>query len=482
MRRQKTLYGRMFGIFFLALTVLFVMIIIFGSYSVRKFCITDAYDSLYESGEHMTALYERTYASENAGELLAEAVDSVSSLEDSIVDIYDKYGANWFHKETVSEPISEAALEQNRTALMDASSGYNENYITSYDANLYSTPIVSIRLAIFAEEEQKGHILITKRLDNYERIMRIFYKRLLLSAAASLLVGTALYLIYYRRIKQDCDMINYAARSFARGDFKARIKIRSDDDVGRLSETFNTMANEIQKYEDTRQSFVANVSHELRSPLTSVQGFVQAILDGAIDEKDQRKYLEIVLGETKRMSSLIGDLLDLSKIESGQFPMNVTDFDITELMRTILINFMTKIEEKHIHVTANIPEDKVTVLADVSRISQVLTNLIDNAVKFCDENGSLKIWTYESDGRIHINISNSGTVISEDDIPYVFDRFFKADKSHNRKAGGTGIGLSIVKNIIQQHGEKIWVNSHHGVGTVFTFTLRIKEGSTENNG
>ncbi len=472
----------MFWIFFLALTVLFVIIMIFGSYSVRQFCVTDAFDSLYESGDYMAAVYEDSYAASDAGEQLADVVDSVSALEESVIDIYDKYGANWFHMETVAEPINHTIIEQNRTALMDASSGYHENYIVSYDANLYSTPIVSIRLALFAEDEQKGHILLTKRLDNYERIMRIFYKRLMLAAAAALLLGAVLYLLYYRRIKRDCDMINYAARSFARGDFKARIKIKSDDDVGRLSETFNTMANEIQKYEDTRQSFVANVSHELRSPLTSVQGFVQAILDGAIDEKDQQKYLEIVLGETKRMSSLIGDLLDLSKIESGQFPMNVTDFDIAELMRTILINFMTKIEDKHINVTANIPEDKVNVLADVSRISQVLTNLIDNAVKFCDENGSLKIWTYESDGRIHINISNSGTVISEDDIPHVFDRFFKADKSHNRKAGGTGIGLSIVKNIIQQHGEKIWVNSHPGVGTVFTFTLRIKEGSTTNNG
>ncbi|MBR4079884.1 MAG: HAMP domain-containing histidine kinase [Christensenellaceae bacterium] len=482
MHRQKTLYGRMFWIFFLALTVLFIMIMIFGSYSVRQFCVRNAFDSLYDSGDYMADVYEEAYAAEDAGERLTDVVDAVSSLEGCVIDIFDKYGANWFHKETVTEAINETMLEQNRSALMDAASGYNENYIVSYDTNLYSTPIVSIRLAIFAQKEQKGHILITKRLDNYERIMRIFYKRLILAGAVSLILASVLYLLYYRRIKRNCDMINFAARSFARGDFKTRIKIKSDDDVGRLSETFNTMANEIQKYEDTRQSFVANVSHELRSPLTSVQGFVQAILDGAIDEKDQQKYLEIVLTETKRMSSLIGDLLDLSKIESGQFPMNVTDFDITELLRTILINFMTKIEDKHINVSANIPEDKVIVLADVSRISQVLTNLIDNAVKFCDENGSLKIWTYDSDGRIHINISNSGTVISEDDIPHVFDRFFKADKSHNRKAGGTGIGLSIVINIIQQHGEKIWVNSHPGVGTVFTFTLRIKEGSTTNNG
>ena len=477
MTRQKTLYGKMFWIFFLTVAVFLALVMIISAYAERQFCIRDAFDSMYETGDYLCKVYADTYAEADAGEKIAEAVHAISALEDSVVDIYDKYGAGWFHIETVSEQMNAEILARNTHALIDPASGYYENYFISYDANIYSTPIVSVRIAIFAEGEGKGHILLTKRLNDYERIMRIFYKRLLLCGIIVLFAGAVLYLLYYRRIKRDCDMINYAARSFARGDFKARIHIKSDDDIGRLSETFNTMANEVQKYEDTRQSFVANVSHELRSPLTSVQGFVQAILDGAIDEKDQQKYLEIVLGETKRMSVLIGDLLDLSKIESGQFPMNVTDFDITELMRTILINFMTKIEDKHINVTANIPEDKVIVLADISRISQVLTNLIDNAVKFCDENGALKIWTYESDGRIHINISNSGTVISEADIPYVFDRFFKADKSHNRKAGGTGIGLSIVKNIIQQHGEKIWVNSHQGVGTVFTFTLRIKEGS-----
>ena len=294
--------------------------------------------------------------------------------------------------------------------------------------------------------------------------------------ALSLIVALALSLLSNNKTKRVLNSINYAARAFARGDFEARVDIKgAPRDLANLADSFNNMAESLQKYESTRQSFVANVSHELKSPLTSIQGFVQGMLDGTIEQKDQPQYLNIVLQETKRMNLLVVDLLDLAKIESGQFPLQMTQFDIAEELRRTLIRFLTKIEDKNIEVIADIPEEKLMVKADQSRIAQVLTNLVDNAVKFCNRNGTLKIWIYEADGRAHVNIANSGAYIPEEDLPYVFDRFFKVDKSHNRKSPGTGIGLSIVKNIIVQHGEKIWVNSRMGTGTVFTFTLRIAQ-------
>lgn len=204
------------------------------------------------------------------------------------------------------------------------------------------------------------------------------------------------------------------------------------------------MAEEIEKYETTRESFVGNVSHELKSPLTSIQGFVQGILDGTIEEQDKNQYLEIVLSETKRMNALIGDLLDLAKFESGQFPMNFTRWDINEVIRQCFINFITKIEDKSLDVTINIPDGKQMVYADKDRIMQVLTNLIDNAVKFCDNKGELKIWTHkDGNGVVQISISNTGKIIPEEDIPYVFDRFFKVDKSHNRKAPARALGFPL---------------------------------------
>lgn len=472
MRRQQTLYGKILLIFLVIMFVAGILIAITSSTAQKRLAVRNAFDNLTSAADYIADIYEESYSQDQAGEDIAAAASAMSALEDVELVLYDKYGVTWFELNNTTEDITRGIAEDNKSQLF---SGEMERSgkIVSYDINFYATPIVSVRIPLTIENVNKGSVLITKRLNEYERMMRIFYKRLILGCVTGMILAILCYGLLYRKMKRDFESINYASRSFARGDFKARVQIKSDDDVGRLAETFNTMAVEMEKYENTRQSFVANVSHELRSPLTSIQGFVQGILDGTIPQEKEKQYLETVLAETKRMTTLIGDLLDLSKIESGQFPLELTSFDITELMRRILINFMTKIDDKRINVSANIPDEKIQVSADSNRIAQVLTNLIDNAVKFCDENGLLKIWTYQSDGRIHINISNTGVLISEEDIPYVFDRFFKADKSHNRKAGGTGIGLSIVKNIIQQHGEKIWVNSRQGMGTVFTFTLRI---------
>ena len=175
------------------------------------------------------------------------------------------------------------------------------------------------------------------------------------------------------------------------------------------------------------------------------------------------------------MNALIVDLLDLVRIESDQFPMDMAVWDINELIRRCIINFIGKIEDKRIDLSVNIPEEKTEVRADMDRITQVITNLLDNAVKFWEEGGTIKIWTYLSDGKVNINISNTGQIIPPEDLKYIFDRFFKVDKSHNRKIPGTGIGLSIVKEIINRHDEKIWVNSQAGMGTVFTFTLSLAD-------
>ena len=195
------------------------------------------------------------------------------------------------------------------------------------------------------------------------------------------------------------------------------------------------------------------------------------MLDRAIEEEDRDKYLEIVLNETKRMNTLISDLLDLAKIESGQFPIELSEFDINEQLRQCIIMFEQRIESKKLDVDINFNEDKMMVWADRDRISQVVTNLVDNAVKFSSEGGSLKIWTTSDDDKVYINIEDSGEGIPKEDEPYIFERFYKADKSHSRNKPGTGIGLSIVKRILTQHGEDISLKNEPGKGTTFTFTL-----------
>ncbi len=458
------------------ITVVTVMILTgMLSLGIRSFNINDTVDNMKQSGWEIDQKYAQLYASGNA-EAIGEDISVLSSFESMDIFLYDKFNALYYSVECDDELLrADAALTaKNNTELLNRDSE-DSGYTSSNESNIYSTPVLSVSVPLKVDGQYKGCVIMHKRLTAYEKTMRVIYKRLIFCMALAIVLAIVITRISYKNTSKTLKDINTAAMAFARGDFSKRVTASGSDEIYTLAETYNTMADELKKYEDTRQGFVANVSHELRSPITSIQGFAQGMLDGTIDESDRNQYLQIVLDESKRMSLLIHDLLDLAKIESGQFPLEMTKFDICEELRRTLINFVTKIDDKNIEVTVDIPDEKKIVLADKRRVEQVLINLIDNAVKFCEKNGTLKIWTYETDGRIHVNISNSGAHIPEEDLPFVFDRFFKVDKSHTKKSPGTGIGLSIVNNIILQHGEKIWVNSRKGTGTVFTFTLRLSE-------
>ena len=222
--------------------------------------------------------------------------------------------------------------------------------------------------------------------------------------------------------------------------------------------------------EESRRSFVANVSHELRSPMTSMKGYVQAMLDGTISDEDRPKYLQVVLDETNRLTDLVRDLLDLSRLESGKFPMDLAPFDANEMMRRILIRFEQRIEEKGIDVDVRLADDPCVAMGDVNRINQVVSNFVDNAVKFMPgEGGVLTLRTRREGGNVRFEVQDNGPGVDAADQPHVFDRFYKADKAHT--AGmGTGLGLSICRSILQQHKRDIEMRSRPGE-TVFSFAL-----------
>jgi signal transduction histidine kinase len=233
------------------------------------------------------------------------------------------------------------------------------------------------------------------------------------------------------------------------------------------------MADELNTLEQARRSFVANVSHELRSPLTSMRGFLDAMQDGTITGEEVPHYLGIVIEENNRMIHMVNGLLDLARIESGQYELNLDVFDINELIRRTLITFETRIGEKRLDVQADLSEDQCFVEADKSQIAQVLRNLIDNAIKFSPEGAPLFVLTASDKNKVTVSVRDSGCGISEADIPYIFDRFYKAEKAHTPKSHtGTGLGLSIVKHIIDLHKQSITVESKPGEGTAFTFTLK----------
>lgn len=294
-------------------------------------------------------------------------------------------------------------------------------------------------------------------------------KNALMAAALAMILGVALAYFISRRQTEPLRKINHAVTRFAAGHLDERVDIRGDAELQQLGASLNQMAEDLKNLEESRRSFVASVSHELRSPLTCISGYVSGMLDGTVPEEERPRYLQVVLSEAARLTKLVNDLLELSKFESGKFPLAKTVFDVNELLRVELLKFEGRIDEKKLDVDVDFREEPCRVLADADRIRQVITNLIDNAVKFTSEGAKLALTTEAAGDTCYVRVFNEGAPIAKEDIPFLFERFYKADKAHT-SGMGTGLGLSIVKKILDQHGQTIKVSSGAG-GTTFTFTL-----------
>ncbi len=280
----------------------------------------------------------------------------------------------------------------------------------------------------------------------------------------------AVYLIS-EKITEPLKEMSRAAKAFAQGRFDVRVPVRGEDEVGELAKAFNNMASSLEKAEEMRNTFLANISHDLRTPMTSIAGIIDCILDGAIPPERHEQYLQQVASEVRRLSRLVSSLLDISRMQAGDRKFNMTAFDICEMARQTLISFEKRLDEKRLDVDFECSSDNIVVCADTDAIHQVMFNLIDNAVKFSNQGGRLSIHIHAKDKKVYISVGNTGQGIPPEDLPYVFDRFYKSDRSRGLDKTGVGLGLFIVRTIIERHGEEIWVRSEYQKDCEFTFTL-----------
>ena len=284
-------------------------------------------------------------------------------------------------------------------------------------------------------------------------------------ALAVMLLAMLMSLITTKRLAKPLDEMAAAARKFAHGDFSVRVTEDDEtDELAALTVSFNNMADSLEKSEEMRNEFIANVSHELRTPMTTIAGFADGILDGTIPKENQEKYLAIIAGETRRLSRLVWRMLNLSKMKSiGADLSRRRDLNINELIIRTLLSFESRAEEKGLGVEIQLPEQHMTVVADPDAITQVLYNLLDNSVKFATPGSCLCISLCKEGGKAYVSIKNTGDTISEEDLPLIFDRFHKSDRSRSLDREGVGLGLYLVKTILDAHNEDISVTSRDGV-------------------
>ena len=313
---------------------------------------------------------------------------------------------------------------------------------------------------------------MTATLAILDRLSNIYISVSLLVVILAVVIMT----VFARRQSLPLREMAKAASDFGHGNLSARVRVSDSytQEVEELALAFNNMASSLQKSEYQRQEFVANVSHELKTPMTTIGGYVDGILDGTIPADRHRHYMQIVSDETKRLSRLIRSMLDISRLQDqGGIPEEKkTRFDLEECAGQVLITFEQKITAKELHVEVDMPQHPVFTIAYQDHITQVIYNLLDNAVKFCPPSGTLCLRIKEGGSKAYISISNDGETIPPEELPLVFDRFHKLDKSRSQNREGWGLGLYIVKTIVCSHGEDISVTSNNGK-TEFTFTLPL---------
>lgn len=472
---KKTLYLKfllaygIFGIFGLVILATFVPSM------TREHLIREKANSLYSEATLIANTYARNlYNSEISLEAVKNQLDALAVYLDSNVQIINPSGRLILDTDMPIDVENEVIIEDFDSAITGSSYYVIDNFF-----DVYPQDVLSVIAPITTNYMVKGYVVIHTDMvsidESCNSLLHISYITLIILFLLSLII-----LIYFTEIVyMPLRKITYATEQYATGNMHYEFSVDSEDEIGYLAACLSYMASEIARSEDDQKKFVANVSHDFRSPLTSIQGYLEAMLDGTIPQELHEKYLNIVLNETQRLTKLTNSLLTLNNLNTKGMLLDITDFDINQVIRSTAASFEGTCLKKNIAIELILTDEVMYVTADMSKIQQVLYNLIDNAIKFSHHNSVIKVETTEKKNKLFVSVKDTGIGIPKEDLKLIWDRFYKSDLSRGKDKKGTGLGLSITKEIIQSHNEHINVISTPGEGSEFIFSLPRSDENDE---
>ena len=370
--------------------------------------------------------------------------------------------------ETLDGRVLTMPADMTRSIMEEGSSSRRDDLDGLYQSKRFVVGVPAVNSETLAVV---GEVFAVATMTSLDTMWRGFVGLFFMTSFVSLMIAfMSASIAAMRQVKPIREMAQ-ATRLYAEGDFDVRMRdYGRNDEVGELAASFNNMAESLQQTERQRREFIANISHELKTPMTTIAGYTDGILDGTIPPENERRYLQIISNESRRLSRMVRRMLDVSQLQAIDPLRGGNHFDICESMRRVLISMEQKINDRHLDVDADIPEEPILVLGDNDMITQVIYNLLENATKFAREGTALYLGITAIDGKARVTVRNLGDTIPADELPLLFERFHKSDKSRSEDKDGVGLGLYIVKTILEQHKEKINVTSEDGV-TTFTFSL-----------
>lgn len=459
-----SLRQKMIGAYLIFALLGFAVIAIFSSALMRRHTINQYASQLYNEATALADRCSDTYQGTSLdNDSLYPRLETVAACHGAEVWIINKDGL-------ISADSGHSREGTTITDFNPADRG-NRLYMISSFYGTFSDDVLTVSAPITGNMVTYGYVLIHKPMASILNEAYGYLNVVYITGLVLFILSFIIMIVVVRAVIRPLREINYAAKQYAEGNLKYNIPIHSHDEIGYLAGTLNYMSDEINDMEEYQKNFIANISHDFRSPLTSIKGYLEAILDGTIPPELYQKYLGIVISETKRLTKLTESMLTLNSMDSGKNTLNRTNFDINRTIKDTAASFEGTCSAKGITFDLTFSNEIQMVWADYGKIQQVIYNLIDNAIKFSHENSVIYITAAEKNEKIFVSVKDTGIGIPKKSIPKIWERFYKSDLSRGKDKKGTGLGLAIVKEIIQAHGENIDCISTEGVGSEFIFSL-----------
>lgn len=474
---QHSILDRIYLSFLLILITSFGILIIFTSYSTKNALISEKSETLTNEA---TLIASQTVTGYLSGDYdrqdMVELFNYYSLTLDADIWYVDNQGniiasSDSIHYQSPPENIflldQDYELEQNFTVSGDFYGIYNSNVIS------INVPVNINRVNEHGEliGMPSGALIIHATSLQINNLLKNIFGIIYLPCLVIIIIAFAFLGTISRKVIQPVKKLNSVAQEYSKGNFDVKTGIVSKDELGSLAQSMESMAMDLSRIEEYRRDFISNISHDFRSPLTSIKGYIEAMLDGTIPVEKQERYLNIVLDETKRLTKLTSGLLDMNNLESYGPYLKLSDFDVIDVIKATLNTFEIKCIDKNIAIYLNNHAVNTAVTADKTKIQQVIYNLIDNAIKFTPSGKKIYVTVNEKNEKIFISVKDEGIGMSEETQKQIWIRFFKGDISRGKDKQGTGLGLAITKEIMKAHNENIDVVSTEGVGSEFTFSL-----------
>ena len=443
----------------------FITIAFFSSNMTLRYLESDRADQLYNEASVIASTCRQQYSGSVIDiESLSPQLASIASHFDADIWIVEQQGKIVYRSD--NEP-TDTVIEE-----FDPSEQGRGRYVIGHYYHMFENSVLTVTAPISANFNTYGYVVVHQSLDGIysvrDQILNIIYTTFLIIFLLSLIILWIFRTYIFHPIRE----ITAAANEYAAGNLKYELTLHSEDEIGYLADTLKFMAHELSNKEEDQRKFISNVSHDFRSPLTSIKGYLEAMIDGTIPPELHEKYMKLVISETERLTKLTASTLALQTLDSNGNMLDMTTFDINQIIRNTVATFEGICKPKKLTFDLLFGERAFYVQADMGKIQQVLYNLIDNAIKFSKPASTIWIETYERHEKIFVSVKDSGIGIPKESQKKIWNRFYKSDSSRGRDKTGTGLGLSITKEIIAAHNENIDVISTEGIGTEFIFTLQ----------